>query len=302
MLNSNMTDDLQSQSYHTTVSDQKPTCESATFEELYLDLSLSGARGLIYIEQFQKNSGCETPNRPWMIASNFFTGQSLFFQPTCKKWSCASCGYVNAKRWTVRAIKGTESLLESGCKVDFVTLTPHEKLTAEQSFRVLPLAWKKLSMRWKYEIPANDPGAYYAVPERHKSGKVHTHMIITGGLKKKWWKDNARECGLGYQSEVKEVATLGVGGYVSKYLNKTLGDPWPKGTRRVNTSRSWPSLPELEQVPGWGFKTYATDRELRPVLEGLLNDGYQVYGVTTANAWNLLEKLSPSNDEVQKHA
>lgn len=280
-------------SYHTTDTHQKLTREPMIFSVQELSFSSSPEGGLIYIEQFHKNDGCETPRRPWMIASNFFTGQSLFFRPTCKKWSCASCGQVNARRWTVRAIKGTEWLINAGYTPDFVTLTPHEKLTPAQSFRVMPLAWKTLHMRYKREIPVDDPGAYYAVPERHKSGKVHSHLIITGGLTKKWWKDNARECGMGYQSEVKEVATLGVGGYVGKYLGKTLADPWPKGTRRVNTSRSWPAMPELEQALGWGFATYSTDEELMPVLEGLLRDGYTVTGVTTANAWALLERLSP---------
>lgn len=293
---------VNAQHHDTTNRYESQTTNVAVFEPFVLHSSLSAARGLIQIEQFQNIDPCQTPRRPWMIASNFFTGQSLFFRPTCKLWSCPSCGYVNAKRWTVRAIKGTAQLLEAGYHVDFVTLTPHEKLTAKQSFYVLPLAWKKLSMRWKYEIPKSDPAAYYAVPERHKSLKVHTHMIVTGGLSKKWWKDNARECGLGYQSEVKEVKDVGVGGYVGKYLNKTLADPWPKGTRRVNTSRTWPTLPELEQVPGWGFKTYKTDGELLPVLESLLVDGYKIFGVTTANAWDLLESLSPSIEEVQKHA
>lgn len=280
---------LSDPSYHTTQTDQKPSTATLAFEPF----SLSPEGGLIYIEQFHRNCSCETPKRPWMIASNFFTGQSIFFQPTCKKWSCAYCGQINAKRWIVRAIKGTEQLLSEGWKVDFVTITSHEKLTAAQSFYVLPRAWKTLHMRYKREIPGDDPGAYYAVPETHLTGVVHSHLIITGGLRKKWWKDNARECGLGYQSEVKEVITLGVGGYVSKYLGKTLDESWAKGKRRVNTSRSWPAMPELEQTIGWGFKTYYSDQELLPVIESLLKDGYTVTGVTTANAWVLLERLSP---------
>lgn len=281
----------------TTNQNQKPTREIPVFEPFVLNLHSSPEGGLIHIEQFHKVDGCNTPNRPWMMASNSITGMALFFQPTCKKWSCVSCGQVNAKRWTVRAIKGTESLLEAGYKVDFVTLTPHEKLTPEQSFRVLPMAWKKLHIRYKREIPHGDPGAYYAVPERHKSKKVHSHLIVTGGLSQKWWKDNARECGMGYQSKVKEVKTLGVGGYVGKYLGKSLDDPWPKGTRRVNTSRSWPALPELEQSPGWTFSVHQKEEQLLMVIDILKSQNYVVFGVTTANAWTLLENLSPGNLE-----
>lgn len=253
--------------------------------------------GLIYIEQFTAHAGCQTPKRPWMMASNFITGQSMFFQPTCKKWSCPACGEVNARRWVARALVGVESFQAAGIRVDFVTLTSHEKLSAAASFRVFPHAWDQLSKRYKRAIPTADPGAYFAVPERHKSLKLHTHLIASGGLSKKWWKDNARECGLGYQSDVQEVATLGVGGYVSKYLGKTLAEKWPKNKRRVNTSRSWPALPDLPQAEGWNFSIYRTDDEIRRVSAALQADGFTVYGVTTEHAWQLLAELSPIPQE-----
>jgi hypothetical protein len=228
-----------------------------------------------------------------MMASNYITRQSMFFQPTCKKWDCPSCGQVNARRWIARALVGVDSFLAAGLQVDFVTLTSHEKLSAAASFRVFPHAWDTLRRRYVRAIPIDDPGAYFAVPERHQSGKLHTHMIASGGLPKKWWKDNARECGLGFQSDVQEVDSLGVGGYVSKYLGKTLAEKWPKNKRRVNTSRSWPQLPDLEQAPGWNFSVYRSDRELKAVCEALLVDGFTVFGVTTGNAWKLLDELSP---------
>lgn len=285
-------------SYHTANSNSTPTVDTLCFEPLALPANLSREAGLIYIEQFHSLDECQTPNRPWMLASHEASHSALFFKPTCKKWDCPYCAEVNARRWVVRAREGVKTLIDAGHKVNFVTLTPHEKLTPEQSYWVLPHAWKKLHMRYKREIPAGDPGAYYAVPERHQSLKVHSHLLITGGLTKKWWKDNARECGLGYQSDVQEVKTLGVAGYVSKYLTKTLSD-WPKGKRRVNTSRSWPALPDLPQKEGWKFTTYRTDEELTPVLRDLSGGRwFRVYGVTTANAWALLDYLSPQDQEV----
>lgn len=260
------------------------------------EFSLSPSGGLIYIEQLDAKSGCQTPRRPWMMASNFLTGQSMFFQPTCKKWSCPSCGEVNARRWVARALVGVDQFIAAGIRVDFVTLTSHEKLSAKASFMVFPHAWEQLRHRYYRAISPDDPGAYFAVPERHKSLKLHTHMITTGGLTKKWWKDNARQCGLGYQSDVQEVASLGVGGYVSKYLGKTLAERWPKNKRRVNTSRSWPALPDLPQSAGWNFSVYRSDRELKAVCAALLADGFKVYGVTTGNAWALLDALSPGAD------
>lgn len=286
-----MTEPL-SLSYHT--SENLPRQDSA-FEHF----SLSPEGGLkYYIEQFHKTDGCQTPNRPWMIATNQSLNHMLFFRPTCKKWSCPACGQTNAAHWIRRAERGTNQWLEQGWKVDFLTLTPHEKLTPAQSFYVLPRAWKTLHTRYQREIPQDNPGAYFVVPERMpKSGKVHSHFIITGGLTQKWWKDNARECGLGYQSKVKEMKSLGAVGYVTKYLTKTLTEQWPKGKRRVNTSRNWPNVPHMPELDGWEFSTHATDEQLSLLLDVYTDKGMTVLGLTTDNAWKVLIGLSHMGEE-----
>lgn len=257
---------------------------------LYSPPGISG--GLIYIEQLAAKVECKTPNRPWMVAKNDNTKMAIFFHPTCKLWACAYCARINANRWILRGVLGCQTLLANGSSTQFVTITAHERLTAAQSFRVFPLAWPKLYRRYKRAVACDDRKAFIAVPERQpKSGKHHCHMIITGGLSKKWWKDNARACGLGYQSDVTE-AHLGVAGYLGKYLGKTLDEKWPKGTRRVNTSRSWPKLPDLPHAAGWNFATHGTDEQLSPVLGVLSVNGYTVIGSTTASAWALLDDLS----------
>jgi len=257
-----------------------------------LSLSASETSGLIYIEQLAATDGCKTPNRPWMVAQNEDTKMAIFFHPTCKLWSCPYCARVNANRWILRGLVGSQTLLAQGHKPSFVTLTAHERLSAAQSFRVFPLAWPKLYRRYKRAVEQGDPKAFIAVPERQpQSGKHHCHLIITGGLSKRWWKDNARECGLGYQSDVKD-ANLGAAGYLAKYLGKTLDEKWPKGKRRVNTSRSWPKLPDMPEKPGWSFATHASDDKLSPVLADLSQRGYTVMGSTTQNAWALLDDLS----------
>lgn len=278
----------QDQSYHT------PQVENFEYDFRAFSLPLSGSEtsGLIFIEQLAANENCQTPNRPWMVAQNANTKLAIFFQPTCKLWSCPYCANVNARRWVARGAEGAKALLAAGYKTSFVTITSHEKLTANASWRVLPLAWPKLYRRYKRAVGISDPKAFIAVPERQpKSGKAHAHMIITGGLSKRWWKDNARECGLGYESDVKD-ADLGVVGYLTKYLGKTLEEKWPKGKRRVNTSRTWPMLPDLPVKVGWSFRTMATDDKLTPVLGDLTHDGYTVFGVPTSKAWALLDDLS----------
>jgi hypothetical protein len=266
---------------------------SYNFDAAILLLPDGAASGLIYIEQLAANDECNIPNRPWMVAQNANTKMAIFFKPTCKLWSCPYCAKVNAGRWIIRGFNGTQALLAEGWRTDFVTITSHERLTPAMSFRVLPLAWPKLYRRYKRAVSKDDPKAFIAVPERQpKSGKAHAHLIITGGLSKRWWKDNARECGLGYQSDVKD-ANLGAAGYLAKYLGKTLEEKWPKGKRRVNTSRNWPQLPDMPAKPGWKFATQATDAKLSPVLGVLSANGYTVMGVTTTNAWRLLDDLSP---------
>lgn len=281
------------QSYHTL----KPEINAYDFEAFSLPLSDGSASGLIYIEQLAATVDCKTPNRPWMVAQNANTKMAIFFQPTCKLWSCSYCSRINANRWILRGFLGTQALLDAGHHADMVTVTSHENLSAEASFRVLPLAWPKLYRRYKRAVSSDDPKAFIAVPERQpKSGKAHAHLIITGGLSKRWWKDNARECGLGYQSDVKD-ANLGAAGYLAKYLGKTLEEKWPKNKRRVNTSRNWPALPELPPKLGWSFRTMATDLKLTPVLGDLTHDGYTVFGVPTAKAWALLDDLSQEVNE-----
>jgi len=75
----------------------------------------------------------------------------------------------------MRVVFATNQFIESGYPVNFVTVTSHEKLTAKQSLYVLPLAWKKLSMRWR-RLVGGKP--YVVIPERHKDGRVHIHGIF----------------------------------------------------------------------------------------------------------------------------
>lgn len=281
---------LSNQSYHK--SSVNVVTNSYNFEAFSLPLSESEASGLLYIEQLAANPGCKTPNRPWMVAQNGNTKMAIFFQPTCKLWSCPYCAEINAKRWVLRGFAGVVSLREQGHEVDFVTITSHEKLSAAQTFRVFPLAWPKLYRRYKRAVESDDPRAFIAVPERHKDGRLHSHLLITGHLGTRWWKDNARACGFGYKASEDEIKTLGIAGYISKYISKTLDEKWPKGKRRVNTSRSWPPLPELPVNPGWSFSTMADDDKLTPVLGDLSANGYAIFGSTTANAWALLDDLS----------
>jgi hypothetical protein len=245
---------------------------------------------LIYLEQFHANQTCQKANRPALIAFNSARKVAILFHPTCKCWNCEACGQVNKRRWIARAVHGCSTLHTAGRETNFVTLTSHEKLNAAGSFAVWPKAWKKLHARWRREVGSHQP--YFAVPERHENGRLHMHLICCGDLKKRWWKDNARACGMGYQSDVQEIADLGIAGYVGKYLGKTLEEGWPTGTRRVRTSRDWPDLPELTDTEGWTFRKVPQKRELAAIDRNLYRMGYDVVYASAEGSWALIDAIT----------
>lgn len=247
----------------------------------------SPAGGLIIYRVTQQ--GCTTPNRPYLKGVNQTTKQVLFFQPDCKSWSCPHCAEIRKKRWQWRATNGVTLFLVDNREIDFVTVTSHEKLTPAGSVAVLGGAWNKLNRRVKRASENHD---YLLVPEFHKSGKVHIHLLTTAVLKKKWWKDNARACGFGYQSDVQEVASLGgVSAYVAKYLTKMLQNSnLPKHFRRVRTSNGWPKLPELPPHPDWQFSLVKPDIPLAFIEKTYVAQGYRVVLADGISAWDWIEQ------------
>lgn len=261
-----------------------------------LRLPERAAGGLIYIEQFVAAPDCPTSNRPFLQAVNHEQKVAIFFRPTCKTWGCPVCGQTNKRRWIVRAVEGVKALHEQQLPVGFLTLTSHEKLRGAASFRVWPHAWNKLYHRYRREVGSSQR-AYFAVPERHQDGSLHTHALITGDLSERWWKDNARQCGLGFMADLQEVIDLGVAGYVGKYLGKTLDEGWPRGKRRVNTSRSWPALPDMPLPDGWTFAAMPKNEQIQAVAGIFYRDGYDVTLASAAGSWALIEQLSDSQEE-----
>lgn len=209
----------------------------------------------------QTSSVCKTRNRPVMKARNPETGYVILFRPRCKMWSCPTCAEINQKLWAVRSHSGAEQLIETGRELQFLTLTSNEKLGPDGTLYVWPRAWKKLHARANREAGKS---AYMMVPERHSDGRLHMHAISTWGLGSRWWKDNSRECGLGYMAEEKEVnSPVGAACYVVKYISKQLAlAQWPRGFRHVRTSRDWPKLPELEKPDGWSFSVLEKEDNL----------------------------------------
>lgn len=193
-------------------------------------------------------SECSTPRRPVLTGYSVEKKCLYVYQPPCKKWSCPECSRRNRAQWSVRISSGVDTYKARGVGGwAHVTMTLHPKLrNRDQCLHVWPSAWSKLSARLRRQYPKI---RYCLLPELHGNGRVHVHMIASGGVETRWLKDNAPSCGLGHQHKSEELTdTLGAAFYVTKYLAKSLTiDTWPKNLRRIRTSQKWPPLVDIPE-------------------------------------------------------
>lgn len=229
---------------------------------------------------------CDTPRRPWLLGVNIETKRAVAFKPRCKLWTCPACAEINRRLWGARAYFGAEVFQEAGDNVYFLTLTSHEGLSPEGTIKVWPQAWKTLrqrAVRWN----GGQVFDYLMVPEKHKNGRLHVHMVETLGAGDRWWKDNARQCGLGYMVSEQVCNTAnGAAFYVTKYIGKSLGaEDWPANFRRVRLSRSWPPLPEMETAPGWHWRVIDPDNSLDDELTRIQESGFALHTLDHYTAW-----------------
>lgn len=199
------------------------------------------------------DSGCCKANRPYLVGFDSTVQAFFIFRPDCKCWNCAHCAQHQRSRWTVRAYLATKTYLEAGETMSLVTLTCHERLkTLSQTLYVWPKAWKKLRMRVNY---AAHGWHFIMIPEQHRDGRLHVHLCSSANLSTRWWKDNGRECGLGYMNEEddfrdKDVSPALTAWYVTKYLGKQLDvKAWPRYFHHIRTSQHYPELPASPDNP-----------------------------------------------------
>ncbi len=161
----------------------------------------------------------------------------------CKSWYCPACGRINKLEWVARIAQGIDHYYDNGI-TDwmFCTVTSHPKLlTRGQCLWVEPKAWRKLWSRIHYH---HGKVRYVYIPELHKNGRVHWHMLMSGGISVAWWKHHAPRSGFGYMFDSQPVrdgrnSVL----YVTKELSKSLSiTKWPRKLRRIRTSQQWPPL------------------------------------------------------------
>lgn len=242
-----------------------------------VELFIPKNEGLTFIEQLQIASSkpCTKLNVPYLIGVNEDARVAVLTKTTCKMWNCETCGLRNAKRWIAKVINGVNKL---GGEWFFLTITAHEKTRKSTSVLNIRSGWKKLYNRILGANEKTSTNIFYCkVWEQHENGSFHLHILINCNISKKWLKKNARECGMGYQAESRQIGNAGqIAGYMAKYSlkNATIARNnvnWPKGLRRIETSQKWPELPDIQTNAslGWIIKF---DRESQ---------------LFSANEWNL---------------
>lgn len=211
-----------------------------------------------------QNSNTTCPNAKDIIimGTNPIERKAVFFNPACKQWDCPYCGELNKQYWVYQAQRGTQILLSEGNMLQFVTLTGRGYFTPTSSIVYFRQNWPKLRKRIQYLTDkwsdvTQTTFAYFLIPERHKSGNLHAHMLVTTFIDRdRWYKDNAHETGFGYQAKVKTIEdSSSAVSYVTKYIGKDFGGmSWPKGFMRVRHSQNWP-MAEEKPLELWEWKS-----------------------------------------------
>jgi len=198
----------------------------------------------------------------------------IYFRPRCKSWKCPACAEINKRLWTARIYDATAFHLAQGASVAFTTLTTHEKLSPEQSWRLFYSQWKRLLQRARR---ATDGGEYVMIPEAHRSGKMHVHMLDTFALPTRWWKDNGRACGLGYMAESEFAETPGgAARYAAKYLSKGMVDEKLRNVRRIRKSKGFLNSSAGEQCTDWLYERLPDDVVLALDVQHYERRGFEV--------------------------
>jgi len=263
-----------------------------------LSLSAAGGSKVLYRKSQHENNAlpgadfvpesCERVGRPMIRGQNSETMQAALFRPDCGCWDCPYCARRNLAKLRHVIAFGAVAVGRKQ-NVEFVTLTSHEKLqTPEQTFKVLALAWNKLNRRFKRTAARTGAMVYYLqIPEAHKSGRWHLHMLSSPPMGVRWWKDNARACGFGYQAAAVPFDQHGrAGQYMQKYVRKQLtgdGHGWSKSMRRVRHSNNWPMSDQTKRKQkGWQWDILPKEISLRDEIDRLIVAGYRVTAADSA--------------------
>lgn len=201
---------------------------------------------------------CNGKNRPYIIGRKSGEKRAILFQPDCGQWGCEYCAEKRKNEWFLRAFKGVSDFQSQGLNMAFLTLTSRggSGRTRDAALIAFKVGWPKLRKRAKYE---QGRLSYLLIPEQHKNGVIHAHVLANNELSQRWWKDNAYQSGLGYMVQIAPILDPAGGAlYVVKYIGKQLEcNTWPAGFRRVRVSQDWPTLQLTDGDPAMEYEVYS---------------------------------------------
>ena len=207
-------------------------------------------------------SRCTQEKTITMVGINAEKKEAVIFNPRCKSWKCPYCAEKNSQDWQYRVLKGALELSAQGHALRFITLTSRTYATPTTSLYYFKQNWPKLQRRAKYNTEKNGAGlwTYIIIPEQHKTGVLHCHLIATTDLTSRWWHDNGYACGFGFQNKSIPVENpVGCAGYVTKYLAKSIAyNQWPPKFRRIRASQKWPVVAK-PKPEGWEYKAHTDE-------------------------------------------
>lgn len=244
--------------------------------------------------------------RPYLVGVDMAAKIATVFQPDCRTWSCPYCADMLKKEWMLRAMLLVNER-PNDKDFDFVTVTSSNKnRTFAATLRVLPDAWSKLYQRMKrYDREFE----YVVVPELHKNGRVHLHMITDfetpasyyvhrrersntqvrrvnkHGHMDSFWRSIPPVCGFGYicDQEALEGDATKAAGYVAKYLTKQANlKRFPQNFKHIRASHGVPRVPDNgNALANFDFAAYMDEREAKAQTSVLAQLGYRFVHTAT---------------------
>ena len=247
-------------------------------------------------EQMAGTANCSNLRRPYLVGIDHETGTLKLYRPDCGLWSCPQCAQRNRLHWMHRIAEGVDVYMRAGERWSFATLTANRKRSGfDKTLSDWRHHWPVLYRRIKRYVAPSELH-FVMMPERHKNGRVHMHVLwsaVFPGVKayrkktgetyfrSRWLTDNCNGVGLGWIHDNRKIDnSMAAVSYVTKYLVKsTVTEDWPDNLRRVRTSHHWP-IPDVKYRPdALDWQTFTSWAFCEDYLRWAINQGYHLSGL-----------------------
>jgi hypothetical protein len=157
----------------------------------------------------------------------------------CDLWTCPSCGPSKVHKLAQLASAAEPKRFVTLSKVGEDLRTSYERL------KTLSKALRRAGMAWEY----------LGVPERHRNGFWHFHLLQRGDyIPQRVLSERAESAGMGRVVHIRRIeGDRQAVAYLVKYMSKQEPSPGLKHTKRYVTSRGfWPGGRAAVQLKAFG--------------------------------------------------